>query len=55
MLALIISGKHSQLVWFDEHFQYRLLGQALDDAIGEAFDKIARLLGLPYPWRTKYC
>lgn len=49
MLALIVSGKHSQLVWFDDHFKYRLLGQAQDDAIGEAFDKVARLLGLPYP------
>ena len=49
MLALIVSGKHSQLVLFESHFNYRLLGQAIDDAIGEAFDKIARLLGLPYP------
>ena len=49
LLALIISGKHSQLVLFDKHFQYDLLGEALDDAVGEAFDKIARLLGLPYP------
>ena len=48
-LALIVSGKHSQLVLFEEHFRYRLLGQAIDDAIGEAFDKIGRLLGLPYP------
>ena len=49
LLALIVSGKHSQLVLFKDHFNYRLLGQAIDDAIGEAFDKIARLLGLPYP------
>lgn len=49
LLALIVSGKHSQLVLFEDHFKYRLLGQAIDDAIGEAFDKIARLLGLPYP------
>ena len=49
LLALIVSGKHSQLVLFEDHFNYRLLGQAIDDAIGEAFDKIARLLGLPYP------
>ena len=49
LLALIVSGKHSQLVLFEDHFNYRLLGQAIDDAIGEAFDKIGRLLGLPYP------
>ena len=49
LLALIVSGKHSQLVLFKDHFNYHLLGQAIDDAIGEAFDKIARLLGLPYP------
>ena len=49
LLALIVSGKHSQLVLFDDHFNYRLLGQAIDDAVGEAFDKVARLLGLGYP------
>lgn len=49
LLSLIVSGKHSQLVLFEDHFNYRLLGQAIDDAIGEAFDKVARLLGLPYP------
>jgi N6-L-threonylcarbamoyladenine synthase len=49
MLALIVSGGHSQLVLFRDHFDYTLLGQAQDDAIGEAFDKIAKLTGLPYP------
>ncbi|MCY4088853.1 MAG: tRNA (adenosine(37)-N6)-threonylcarbamoyltransferase complex transferase subunit TsaD [Candidatus Saccharibacteria bacterium] len=49
LLALIISGKHSQLVLFENHFKYQLLGQTIDDAVGEAFDKVARLLGLPYP------
>ena len=49
LLALIVSGKHSQLVLFENHFRYRLLGQANDDAIGEAFDKVGRLLGLGYP------
>ena len=49
LLALIISGKHSQLVLFEDHFKYQLLGQTVDDAVGEAFDKVARLLGLPYP------
>jgi N6-L-threonylcarbamoyladenine synthase len=49
MLALIVSGGHSQLVLFRDHFDYTLLGQTQDDAIGEAFDKVAKLLGLPYP------
>lgn len=48
-LALIVSGGHSQLVLFTDHFHYKLLGQTHDDAIGEAFDKVAKILGLPYP------
>lgn len=48
-LALIVSGGHSQLVLFRNHFDYTLLGQTQDDAIGEAFDKVAKILGLPYP------
>ncbi|MBP9667925.1 tRNA (adenosine(37)-N6)-threonylcarbamoyltransferase complex transferase subunit TsaD [Candidatus Saccharibacteria bacterium] len=49
MLALAVSGLHSQLVLFQDHGDYRLLGQTLDDAVGEAFDKVAKILGLPYP------
>jgi N6-L-threonylcarbamoyladenine synthase len=49
MLAVIVSGNHSQLVLFRDHFEYTLLGQTRDDAIGEAFDKVAKILGLPYP------
>ncbi len=49
MLALIVSGKHSQLVLFRDHGDYELLGQTQDDAVGEAFDKVAKILGLPYP------
>lgn len=49
MLAVIVSGGHSQLALFKDHFDYVLLGQTQDDAIGEAFDKIAKILGLPYP------
>lgn len=48
-LGVIISGGHSQLVLFRNHFDYTLLGQTQDDAIGEAFDKVAKILGLPYP------
>lgn len=49
MLALIVSGGHSQLAFFQNHFDYVLLGQTNDDAIGEAFDKVAKIIGLPYP------
>lgn len=49
LLALIVSGGHSQLVLFRDHFDYSLLGQTHDDAVGEAFDKVAKMLGLPYP------
>jgi N6-L-threonylcarbamoyladenine synthase len=49
MLAIIVSGGHSQLVLFRDHFDYTILGRTQDDAIGEAFDKVAKMLGLPYP------
>lgn len=49
ILALIVSGGHSQLVLFRSAFDYTLLGQTRDDAVGEAFDKVAKILGLPYP------
>ena len=49
LLALIVSGGHTQLVFFQGHFDYTLLGQTKDDAVGEAFDKVAKILGLPYP------
>lgn len=49
MLALIVSGNHSQLVLFRDHGDYELLGETQDDAVGEAFDKVAKILGLPYP------
>ena len=49
MLALIVSGGHTQLVLFHDHGRYELLGQTQDDAVGEAFDKVAKIIGLPYP------
>ncbi|MEJ1390370.1 MAG: tRNA (adenosine(37)-N6)-threonylcarbamoyltransferase complex transferase subunit TsaD, partial [Candidatus Sedimenticola sp. (ex Thyasira tokunagai)] len=48
-VALLVSGGHTQLVEVKGVGQYRLLGESLDDAAGEAFDKTAKLLGLPYP------
>ncbi len=49
LVALIVSGGHTFLVEMRDHLQYRLLGETVDDAAGEAFDKVGRLLGLPYP------
>jgi len=48
-VALLVSGGHSQLVRVDGLGEYRLLGESVDDAAGEAFDKTAKMLGLPYP------
>lgn len=49
VLAIIVSGGHTQLAIFNNHLDYFLLGKTLDDAVGEAFDKVAKILGLPYP------
>jgi N6-L-threonylcarbamoyladenine synthase len=49
LLALIVSGGHSELILMRDHLTYERLGGTLDDAAGEAFDKVARLLGLGYP------
>ena len=49
LLSLIVSGGHTELVLMKEHGTYELIGETLDDAAGEAFDKIARALELPYP------
>ena len=49
MLALIVSGGHTELVLMRNHGEYEVVGATLDDAAGEAFDKVARLLGLAYP------
>jgi N6-L-threonylcarbamoyladenine synthase len=49
LLGLIVSGGHTELILMKEHLCYERLGGTLDDAAGEAFDKVGRLLGLPYP------
>jgi N6-L-threonylcarbamoyladenine synthase len=49
LVALVVSGGHTFIVEMADHLSYRLLGQTVDDAAGEAFDKVGRLLGLPYP------
>lgn len=48
-LALTISGGHTQLVQVSDYFEMEVIGQTIDDAVGEAFDKSAKILGLPYP------
>lgn len=48
-LALLISGGHTQLVLMQDWLQYEIIGETQDDAVGEAFDKVARMMGLPYP------
>lgn len=49
VMALLVSGGHTELIIMRDHLQYELLGGTSDDAAGEAFDKVARLLELPYP------
>ncbi|AEV31735.1 putative glycoprotease GCP [Owenweeksia hongkongensis DSM 17368] len=48
-LCLTVSGGHTQIVKVNDHFEYVLLGETIDDAAGEAFDKAAKIMGLPYP------
>lgn len=49
LLALVVSGGHTELVYMKEHGQFEVIGETRDDAAGEAFDKVARTLNLPYP------
>lgn len=49
LLALIVSGGHTELILMRDHGDYEVIGETLDDAAGEAFDKVARMLDLPYP------
>ncbi len=49
LVALVVSGGHTELVLMKNHFQYEILGETQDDAAGEAFDKVAKMLGLDYP------
>ncbi len=49
LLALVVSGGHTELILMKEHFEFEKLGETQDDAVGEAYDKVARVLGLPYP------
>ena len=53
LLALLISGGHTELVLMKKWLKYELIGKTRDDAVGEAFDKVARMLELPYPGSTR--
>ena len=49
LIALVVSGGHTELVYMKENYSFEILGGTLDDAVGEAYDKVARVIGLPYP------
>ena len=49
LIALVVSGGHTQLVAMDHHNDFNIIGSTRDDAVGEVFDKVAKILGLPYP------
>ncbi len=49
LLALVVSGGHTQILYMPEHNQFEIIGTTHDDAVGECFDKVAKILGLPYP------
>jgi len=53
LLALVVSGGHTELVYMEQDYQFKVIGSTQDDAIGEAYDKVARLLGLGYPGGPK--
>ncbi len=53
LLALVVSGGHTELVLMKDHYKFEKLGGTLDDAIGEAYDKVARVIGLEYPGGPK--
>ena len=53
LLALVVSGGHTELVLMKDHYKFEKLGGTLDDAIGECYDKVARVLGLEYPGGPK--
>ena len=49
LIALLVSGGHTELIYMKNHFDFEIIGTTLDDAVGEAYDKVARTLGLSYP------
>ena len=53
MLALVVSGGHTELVYIKDHYDFEVLGETLDDAVGEAYDKVGRVMNLEYPAGAK--
>lgn len=49
LIALLVSGGNTELIYMPRHFEFRILGETLDDAVGECYDKVARVVGFPYP------
>lgn len=49
LVALVVSGGHTQIIYMEQHNQFEIIGTTRDDAVGECFDKVAKILGLPYP------
>jgi len=49
LLSLVVSGGHTELIYMNDHLHYEVIGETLDDAAGEAYDKVAKALNLPYP------
>ncbi|MDR2822099.1 MAG: tRNA (adenosine(37)-N6)-threonylcarbamoyltransferase complex transferase subunit TsaD [Acholeplasmatales bacterium] len=49
LVALLVSGGHTELIYMESHYKFKLIGKTLDDAVGEAYDKVAKVLNLPYP------
>ncbi len=49
LLALVVSGGHTELVYMEDHYKFKKIGGTLDDAVGECYDKVGRVIGVPYP------
>jgi len=49
LIAMVVSGGHTELIYMDKHYNFKKIGETLDDAVGECYDKVARVIGLPYP------
>ena len=49
LLALVVSGGHTELVYMEDHYSFKKIGGTLDDAVGECYDKVGRVIGVPYP------
>lgn len=49
LLALVVSGGHTEIILMDEEYSFKKIGSTLDDSVGEAYDKVARVVGVPYP------